>query len=64
VQFRVQAGSPEKYFFQEDFSRKGAKAQRKPFINAAALCAFAGEIFSVEAYFRAKLVQVQALVAR
>ena len=26
---------------QENFSRKGAKAQRKPFRNAAALCAFA-----------------------
>jgi hypothetical protein len=26
---------------QEDLSRKGAKAQRKPFRNAAALCAFA-----------------------
>jgi hypothetical protein len=28
------------------FSRKGAKAQRKPLRNAAALCAFAGETFS------------------
>src|SRR5215207_4050738 len=26
---------------REDFSRKGAKAQRNPFKNAAALCAFA-----------------------
>jgi hypothetical protein len=26
---------------KEDFSRKGAKAQRKPFGNAVALCAFA-----------------------
>jgi hypothetical protein len=26
---------------REDLSRKGAKAQRKPFRNAAALCAFA-----------------------
>jgi hypothetical protein len=31
---------------REDLSRKGAKARRKPFRNAAALCAFAGEIFS------------------
>jgi benzoyl-CoA-dihydrodiol lyase len=31
----------EKYFYPEIFSRKGAKAQRKPFRNAAALCAFA-----------------------
>src|SRR5829696_4403688 len=31
-----------------NLSRKGAKAQRKPFRNAIALCAFAREIFSVE----------------
>jgi hypothetical protein len=39
----------EKYF-----SRKGAKAQRKPFRNAVALCAFAPlreKIFSVEVLF-------------
>jgi hypothetical protein len=36
---------------QEDLSRKGAKAQRKPFRKAAALCAFAGEIFSKELLF-------------
>jgi hypothetical protein len=36
---------------REDFSRKGAKAQRKLFRNAAALCAFAGEIFSEKILF-------------
>jgi hypothetical protein len=31
--------------WEKTFSRKGAKAQRKLLRNAAALCAFAGEIF-------------------
>jgi hypothetical protein len=35
----------------EDLSRKGAKAQRKPFRNAAALCAFAREFFSEKFLF-------------
>jgi hypothetical protein len=42
---------------REDLSRKGAKAQRKPLRNAAALCAFAGEIFS-EKIIRAKLLKL------
>jgi hypothetical protein len=43
-------------FFEKLFSRKGAKAQRKPFRNAAALCAFAPlrEKSSSCWYFRAK----------
>jgi hypothetical protein len=42
----------------EDLSRKGAKAQRKPFRNAAALCAFAPlrEKSSRKNTFRAKRV--------
>jgi hypothetical protein len=31
--------------------RKGAKAQKNPLRNAAALCAFAGEIFSEKILF-------------
>jgi hypothetical protein len=41
AQFRVRAALPESMLDQENLSRKGAKAQRKPFRNAAALCAFA-----------------------
>jgi hypothetical protein len=54
---RLQLALHEKYFFREDFSRKGAKAQSAAaFLKGVSLrlCAFAGEIFSVERIFRAK----------
>jgi hypothetical protein len=37
-----------KYFFREDFSRKGAKRCRVSKGFSLRLCAFAGEIFSEE----------------
>jgi hypothetical protein len=44
---------PKSTLDREDLSRKGkgAKAQRKPFRNAAALCAFARKIFSEKIRF-------------
>jgi hypothetical protein len=49
---QIASGSSEA---RKAFSRKGAKAQRNPFRNAVALCAFAREIFSVRGIFLAKL---------
>ena len=49
-----------KVFSQKDFSRKGAKRCRVSKGFSLRLCAFAGEIFSVEHTFRVKLLAYAA----